>query len=431
MFVGEAPGFHEDQQGVPFVGQAGKLLDQLLGGIGLTRADVYVANVLKCRPPGNRDPLPDEIAGLRAAPLPPDRADRAEGRRDARQLRDEAALRQADRDHARARQRAGGDARRPRGAALPALPPGGRALHAGDAEGARGGLRADPGAARAASVEPAPVERRAAAPSRARARVASSSACSDRAHRARQRLAGGDRGDRGAARRASSRRATSSPSRASSAPARRPSSAARAARSASTAPVTSPTFTIGHRYTGRVDVSHLDLYRFAGVSRGGVGRPRAVLRRRGRASSSGPRRARRASAAARRVSLAHVGGDRRRSSSSGETRCSRHRAMLILAFDTATDVATSALVADGDVLGERTSRARRALLADVDALLAGAGAQPARPRRARRRHGPGSFTGMRIGLAVARGARARARRPGRRRLDARRARRRRARARSR
>jgi uracil-DNA glycosylase len=62
MFVGEAPGFHEDQQGVPFVGQAGKLLDTLLGGIGLMRADVFVANVLKCRPPGNRDPLPEEIA---------------------------------------------------------------------------------------------------------------------------------------------------------------------------------------------------------------------------------------------------------------------------------------------------------------------------------------------------------------------------------
>ncbi|MGE5689808.1 MAG: uracil-DNA glycosylase [Pseudomonadota bacterium] len=61
MFVGEAPGFHEDQQGVPFVGQAGKLLDTLLAGIGLTRGDVYVANVLKCRPPGNRDPQPDEI----------------------------------------------------------------------------------------------------------------------------------------------------------------------------------------------------------------------------------------------------------------------------------------------------------------------------------------------------------------------------------
>jgi len=61
MFVGEAPGFHEDKQGVPFVGAAGKLLDQLLAGIGLTRPDVYAANVLKCRPPGNRDPLPEEI----------------------------------------------------------------------------------------------------------------------------------------------------------------------------------------------------------------------------------------------------------------------------------------------------------------------------------------------------------------------------------
>jgi DNA polymerase len=61
MFVGEAPGFHEDKQGVPFVGQAGKLLDKLLGGIGLERSQVYIANVLKCRPPGNRDPQPDEI----------------------------------------------------------------------------------------------------------------------------------------------------------------------------------------------------------------------------------------------------------------------------------------------------------------------------------------------------------------------------------
>ncbi|MGI8422153.1 MAG: uracil-DNA glycosylase [Gaiellaceae bacterium] len=61
MFVGEAPGFHEDKNGVPFVGQAGKLLERLLNGIGLERGDVYVANVLKCRPPGNRDPQADEI----------------------------------------------------------------------------------------------------------------------------------------------------------------------------------------------------------------------------------------------------------------------------------------------------------------------------------------------------------------------------------
>ena len=62
MFVGEAPGFHEDQQGIPFVGQAGKLLDKLLAEIGLQRSDIYIANVLKCRPPQNRDPLPEEIA---------------------------------------------------------------------------------------------------------------------------------------------------------------------------------------------------------------------------------------------------------------------------------------------------------------------------------------------------------------------------------
>ena len=61
MFVGEAPGFHEDQQGVPFVGAAGKLLESLLGGIGLARDDVFIGNVLKCRPPGNRDPQADEI----------------------------------------------------------------------------------------------------------------------------------------------------------------------------------------------------------------------------------------------------------------------------------------------------------------------------------------------------------------------------------
>ena len=61
MFVGEAPGANEDKQGVPFVGQAGKLLDQLLGEIGLSAPDVFVVNVLKCRPPGNRDPLPQEI----------------------------------------------------------------------------------------------------------------------------------------------------------------------------------------------------------------------------------------------------------------------------------------------------------------------------------------------------------------------------------
>ncbi len=61
MFVGEAPGASEDEQGLPFVGRAGKLLETLLDEIGMERKDVFIANVLKCRPPGNRDPLPVEI----------------------------------------------------------------------------------------------------------------------------------------------------------------------------------------------------------------------------------------------------------------------------------------------------------------------------------------------------------------------------------
>jgi uracil-DNA glycosylase len=62
MFVGEAPGANEDRQGLPFVGQAGRLLETLLGEIGLERADVFINNTLNCRPPGNRDPLPQEIS---------------------------------------------------------------------------------------------------------------------------------------------------------------------------------------------------------------------------------------------------------------------------------------------------------------------------------------------------------------------------------
>ena len=65
MFVGEAPGFHEDQQGIPFVGRAGKLLDELLQEQGLARDDVFITNVLKSRPPDNRDPQPDEIEACR------------------------------------------------------------------------------------------------------------------------------------------------------------------------------------------------------------------------------------------------------------------------------------------------------------------------------------------------------------------------------
>lgn len=65
LFIGEAPGFNEDQQGRPFVGAAGAFLDSLLASVGLTRNDVYIANVIKCRPPNNRDPLPREIETCR------------------------------------------------------------------------------------------------------------------------------------------------------------------------------------------------------------------------------------------------------------------------------------------------------------------------------------------------------------------------------
>ncbi|MDE2929563.1 MAG: uracil-DNA glycosylase [Chloroflexota bacterium] len=66
MFIGEGPGFHEDQQGRPFVGQAGKLLEEMLAAVGLRREQVFITNVVKCRPPGNRDPQPDEIAACNA-----------------------------------------------------------------------------------------------------------------------------------------------------------------------------------------------------------------------------------------------------------------------------------------------------------------------------------------------------------------------------
>src|SRR5919201_702203 len=62
LFIGEGPGFHEDRQGRPFVGPAGQFLDELLSSINLRRSDVFITNVVKCRPPNNRDPLPEEIA---------------------------------------------------------------------------------------------------------------------------------------------------------------------------------------------------------------------------------------------------------------------------------------------------------------------------------------------------------------------------------
>jgi DNA polymerase len=66
MFIGEGPGFHENQQGLPFVGQAGKFLDELLESINLRREDVFITNVVKCRPPSNRDPQQDELDACRS-----------------------------------------------------------------------------------------------------------------------------------------------------------------------------------------------------------------------------------------------------------------------------------------------------------------------------------------------------------------------------
>ena len=62
MFIGEGPGADEDEQGIPFVGKAGKLMNQCLEGLGVKREEIYIANIVKCRPPGNRNPEPDEIA---------------------------------------------------------------------------------------------------------------------------------------------------------------------------------------------------------------------------------------------------------------------------------------------------------------------------------------------------------------------------------
>ena len=158
MFIGEAPGRNEDELGLPFVGQAGKLLDKLLGEIGLTREDVFIANVLKCRPPGNRDPQPTEIEQCR------DYLDRQVELIEPRVIctlgNFSTKLLRADTPASRACTAGGGARRRPAGgAAVSALPPRGRALHAVDAGDPAGRLPAHsraPGAARPDQPEPVP-----------------------------------------------------------------------------------------------------------------------------------------------------------------------------------------------------------------------------------------------------------------------------------
>ncbi len=103
MFVGEAPGRDEDEQGEPFVGRAGQLLTKIIEAINLTREDVYIANVIKCRPPENRNPEPDEVAIVRAVPVPSDRCDQAEGDRRARHVRRARAAQDRHADFAAAR----------------------------------------------------------------------------------------------------------------------------------------------------------------------------------------------------------------------------------------------------------------------------------------------------------------------------------------
>ncbi len=150
MFVGEAPGANEDKQGVPFVGQAGKLLDQLLGEIGLHapgRLRRQCPQMPASRQPRSAAAGDRQLPGL---PVPPARADRAEGRLHARQLLDEAAARRpGDRHHAAPRPRGGPRHRPARRAAVPDLPPGRRALHALAARHAARRLRPPAGPARA------------------------------------------------------------------------------------------------------------------------------------------------------------------------------------------------------------------------------------------------------------------------------------------
>ena len=179
MFVGEAPGAREDEQGLPFVGQAGRLLDQLLEEIGLARADVFIANALKCRPPGNRDPLPQEIDNcqdylFRQLELIEPKVVCTLGNFSTKLLRGDPTG--ITRLHGREEVRTIGPRTR---AAVPDLPPGGGALHAVDAGDAARRLRA---AARAAGARRAAAARAGGAGA-GRARAGDRGAAVDRVRR--------------------------------------------------------------------------------------------------------------------------------------------------------------------------------------------------------------------------------------------------------
>ena len=159
MFIGEAPGANEDRMGLPFVGQAGKLLDRLLGEIAMDRKDVFIANCLKCRPPDNRDPYPHELSACQHYLFAQVELIEPVGDLHARQLLDEASARRRDRDLAAPRPTRGARGRAASGPPVPALPPRGGSLHAVDARGPARRLPPDPGLAEVRPARPTYADR--------------------------------------------------------------------------------------------------------------------------------------------------------------------------------------------------------------------------------------------------------------------------------
>ena len=406
MFVGEAPGFHEDKQGYPFVGQAGKLLDKLLGGIGLTRDQVYIANVLKCRPPGNRDPMPDEIEAceshlFRQISLIEPRLIATLGNFATKLLSGQ--QHGITRVHGRAQETV---SRRQARDPLPALPSGRGSLHAGDAEDARGRLCAHSRAARptsrcsrAASLPSCPSRRR-SSPSR---RPSSSGSSRPRRVPAMIEFESSSAGEteRLAARLGAVLvAATSSRSRGELGAGKTTFVRGACRALGVTGPVTSPTFTIGHRYAGEPDVSHLDLYRFEAVPRRS-GETSSRTSKTQSPSSSGPRRRERSLPAPRAgsappprrgrrlVSLESRDGSLENEVSQGARTRLRHGHGR---RDRARSSVTATCSASACPRGRSCS-------CDVDELLAEAGRDAdATSTRIAVGRGPGRYTGLRMGL---------------------------------